>query len=158
MICCNARRKFSNDRIGGSGSGRVMNFRSRSGGRAAPVLTVHGLVRSVAGLRTSLVLLLLALLVQGTVVQTHLHFAQQALSLATAPSDRQPHASTPDTTGRPAHCPLCKEAAMAGAYVLPPPVILPPPPAPVRWIAVAAMAEFGLLAPAHAWQSRAPPQ
>ena len=146
--------------MGGSGSGRAMNSRSRSGGRVAPVLTssLVGLVRSVAGLRTGLLLLLLALLVQGTAVQTHLHFVQEARSLGIASSDRQVHASTPDTNAPAADCPLCQEAATAGAYVLPPATILLSPPRPVLWVTAASIAEFGLLAPALGWQSRAPPQ
>lgn len=137
-----------------------MDHRARSAGRSAPRLPNSGssLVRSPDGLRKFLFLLLLALLVQGTVVQTHLHFARQAISPAAAASDRasqsgQPHKGDPST-----NCPLCQEAAMAGAYLLPPATVLPPPPATVLWISAAAMVEFGLITPPLGWQSRAPPR
>jgi hypothetical protein len=55
-------------------------------------------------------------------------------------------------------CPLCQEAAMAGAYLLPPAIVIPPPPAPLPWIAAATIGEFNLLAPALGWLSRAPPR
>jgi hypothetical protein len=137
-----------------------MKGSARSGGRAAPRLPSSGsrLIRSVAGLRTALVFLLFALLVQGTAVQAHLHFAQQARTLAAASSGPQVHVSSSGRDDPGTDCRLCQEATMAGAYVLPPAVILPSPPAPVLWGALASIAEFGLLAPAQGWQSRAPPQ
>src|SRR5687767_7591295 len=119
--------------MSGSGSGRVMNFRARPLGQAAVRLPASGnsLVRSVVGLKTFLFFLLLALLAQGIAIRTHLHFAPQASSLAAAPSDRQLHVGGADRDAAAALCRLCKEAAMAGAFVLPPATVLPPPPAPV---------------------------
>jgi hypothetical protein len=137
-----------------------MQSRARSGGRAAPRLPISGsgLIHSAAGLRTALVLLLLALLVQGIAVQTHLHFAQQARALAATSSVQQVQVSKPDQNGPAADCPLCQEATTAGAYLLPPATTLPSPPATVLWVAAASLAEFGLRAPAQGWRSRAPPR
>jgi hypothetical protein len=102
--------------------------------------------------------LLLALLVQGTAVQTHLHFVGQAHARAVAASDGANSAFQPGKTDTSTPCRLCQEAAMAGAYVLPSAAVLPLPPAPARRAATAATVAFGLLVPAHGWQSRAPPQ
>jgi len=103
-------------------------------------------------------LLLACLLVQGTAVQTHLHFTAKARAAALA----GPHGQTLralDTGGSdPADCPLCQEAAMAGAYLLPTAIALPAPPVlPIR-ADVAVLRALGVFASAHSWQSRAPPQ
>ncbi len=102
-------------------------------------------------------LLLLGFVVQGTAIQAHLHFAGQSSSPIAASSDRAAPAAKPGKED-PANCPLCQEAAMAGAYVLPTAVVLPPPPAVVLWIAGTTLAAFALPTAAHSWQSRAPPQ
>lgn len=104
------------------------------------------------------VLLLFILLVQGTLVQTHVHFSERASSPVAVSVDRHAQVSRQSTGDSPVDCPLCQEAAMAGAYTLPPVLVLPSPPAPVLWSAGAVLAGFGLVAPAHAWRSRAPPQ
>lgn len=103
-------------------------------------------------------LLLLGFVVQGTAIQTHLHFARQASSALVASSDRFAQAAKPNKDDSPANCPLCQEAAMAGAFVLPSAAVLPPPPAAVVWIVRTTLATFGLLTRAHSWQSRAPPR
>jgi len=104
-------------------------------------------------------LLLACLLVQGTAVQTHVHFTAKARAAALA----GPHGQTlraPDTGGGsdPADCPLCQEAATAGAYLLPTAIVLPAPPALPLWAGAAVLRALGVFASAHNWQSRAPPQ
>jgi hypothetical protein len=116
------------------------------------------LARSRRGPATFFLFLLLALLVQGTLVQTHLHFAEQGFAPVAAASHGVSQDAQPDGSASWAHCRLCQEAAMAGAYVLPPATVLPPLSIAPLGITAAAMAEFGLLAPAQGWQSRAPPQ
>jgi len=132
-----------------------MKFRLDSGGHTAAALPASG--RWPVRARPLLALLLLVLLVQGTAVQTHVHWARQA-GVSAAASRGSVQASNPAQGDSSADCPLCREAAMAGAYVLPPAVVLPPPPAAVLWIAATSLAAFGLLTTAHSWRSRAPPQ
>ena len=102
-------------------------------------------------------LMLLVLLAQGTAVQTHVHWARQASEPATA-SRGSVQAANPAQGDSSADCLLCREAAMAGAYVLPPVVVVPTPPAAVLSIDTDPRAAFGLPTTAHSWQSRAPPQ
>jgi len=104
------------------------------------------------------VLLLFCFVAQGTAVQSHVHFVGHA-SPAFEGSVAVRLTAAPSGNGdSPANCPLCQEAAMAGAYVLPQAPTLPPPPAPALRIAVAAMAAFTLLTPSLGWLSRAPPE
>ena len=114
--------------------------------------------RLVAGPRTLLLFLLLALLVQGGLVQSHLHFAQQAGPFAASSDDRVGHLSRSDPRDPALDCRLCQEAALAGAYVLPPPVGTPTPPATDPWIATTRPAAFILRAALPHWHSRAPPR
>jgi hypothetical protein len=102
-------------------------------------------------------LLLLALLVQGTAIQTHLHFAQRPSSVAVATSDSRVRnaKSGPDDS---AVCPLCREAAIAGTYLLPPAIIVPLLANVVVWTSTAKLTEFELLAQPLGWLSRAPPR
>lgn len=136
-----------------------MKVSARSGGRAAPWVPTRGnrVVRSLANLRAGLFLLLLALVAQGTAVQAHLHFAEQAQSLAVSPGEQAP-ASQPSERDIYAHCALCHQAATAGAYLLPPVTILASSPPATSLVATLAMVRFGLVGPALGWQSRAPPQ
>ena len=136
-----------------------MAFRLGSGARREPKVSRTGSSLSLARAFPEWLafLLLLGFVVQGTAIQTHLHFTQQAGSSLIASSNRAAPASKTDKDD-PANCPLCQEAAMAGVYVLPPATVLPPPPAVVLWIAGTTLASFALLTSAHSWQSRAPPQ
>jgi hypothetical protein len=104
------------------------------------------------------VVLLFALLVQGTAVQAHLHFARHVQAPAVTSSERAIHASADGAGDSSTDCRLCQEAAMAGAYLLPPATVLPAPPALVPWLGSAALNAFQLVAPALGWQSRAPPR
>jgi hypothetical protein len=135
-----------------------MTFRVRSGRRIAPWLPSSGtLAVAPSWLRLFAVLLLACVLVQGTLVQSHLHFAGQANRPA---ASNEPSAQlAKPAKGDPAtECPLCHDAAMAGAYLLPSAAVLPPPPAAILWLFAAPMAAFGLPSPALGWLSRAPPQ
>lgn len=116
-------------------------------------------LRSARAWPRALVMLLLAcLLIHGTAIQTHIHFTGQA-RLAAAMSGAQAGQTVKSGSGGDAtECPLCQEAAMAGAYVLPPVPVLPPPPAPVLWTVAAILPAFALLAPSLGWLSRAPPE
>jgi len=134
------------------GSERAMTFGLRSGEHADPKPRL-GFALS----RSLVLLLLLCFVVQGTAVQSHVHFVAHA-SPALAGSSTA-HLAAPSSKGdSPVDCPLCQEAAMAGSYVLPSVPVLPPPPALVVWTAVAAMAAFTLLTPTLGWLSRAPPE
>jgi hypothetical protein len=105
--------------------------------------------------RAFVLLLLACLLIQATAVQTHVHYAHRGLSAAAGEGRVQAPSSGQDPAK---DCPLCREAAMAGAYVLPPAIALPAPPAPILWVATAVVTRFDLLAPPFGWRSRAPPQ
>jgi len=136
-----------------------MTSKVRSDERMAPRLPNSGdIAVARAWPRLFAVLLLACLLVQGTLVQSHVHFAGQQGAPAAASSLQSPQLSKPATGDPLADCVLCHEAAMAGAYLLPQATVLPPPPAPVLWLFTAAMVGFGLPSPALGWQSRAPPQ
>jgi hypothetical protein len=107
--------------------------------------------------RALLFVLFVCLLFQGTAVQAHLHLAP-----ATEPSAFE--TAGPISVGvagkdeAKAACALCVEAATAGHYLPAGGNALPPPPARVLGVDPQALAEFRLLARAHAWLSRAPPQ
>jgi hypothetical protein len=135
-----------------------MTFKVRSGGRIAPWLPSSGSLTVARALpRLFAVLLLACLLVQGTLVQSHLHFAARSNPQA-ASSEPSSQLSKPAKGDPATECPLCHDAAMAGAYLLPSAAILPPPPAAILWLFTAPMAAFGLPSPAFGWLSRAPPQ
>jgi len=114
--------------------------------------------RGRAWARVLVFFLLLCFVVQGSVVQSHVHLVEQASPLAAAPGPSHIAAAPSGKGDSPADCPLCQEAAMAGAYLLPPVVVLPPPPVLVPWIAAATLAAFGLPAQPLGWLSRAPPE
>jgi len=107
------------------------------------------------------ILLLVAFLVQSTLVQTHVHAAplaapagisaQNATGQSGGPSQHTPA----DTSG---YCFVCWEAAVAGQFLQPTAVFLPPPPQPAGWEAPQFAAEFALGKVSHGWLSRAPPQ
>jgi hypothetical protein len=119
----------------------------------------RSLARLHAWSRVFILLLFVAgLLAQSTAVQTHLHFVQTAQAQAPIPGDRGDQLWKSNANDPPADCPLCREAAMAGSYVVPPAVAVPPPPAPAPWTAVATMLAFDLAARAQDWLSRAPPR
>ena len=137
-----------------------MDSRLRSDGRTPPELSVKGSIldRAREVPRLLVLLLLLCFVVQGTEVQSHVHFVRQAVSLTVASGNAQVEATPAGKSDSPADCPLCRESAMAGDYVLPSAPVLPPPPEQVLWNAAAVLAAFTLLAPPLGWLSRAPPE
>ena len=114
--------------------------------------------RTRAWPRVLVFLLLFAFVAQGTAVHSHIHPAAAAKPFAsTARADRAQ--LSPKTGDSPAaDCPLCQEAAMAGAYVLAAAPAVPPPPARMLWSAPAEPARFQLPPPSPGWRSRAPPE
>src|SRR6187549_2066250 len=88
--------------------------------------------------RALALLLLACVLLQGTAIQAHLHFAQQATLIA-ASADGLSKATAPGHANPTAECALCQEAALQGAYVLPPVVVLPAPPASTLLAAAASI-------------------
>jgi hypothetical protein len=145
------------DRARFGGSERVIKFGSAMGVREARArLPGGGGTRALP--RTFVLLLLACLLIQGTAVQSHLHCVGQTRSTVAASAQPPAQVTKPAKGDHAGDCPLCQEAAMAGAYVLPPAIILPPPPAPFLWVGAAAIGELGLPAPALGWLSRAPPR
>ena len=137
-----------------------MDLRLRSGERSAPQLPVTGGLFDRARRLPRLIvfLLLVCFVVQGIAVQSHVHFVRQANAFLTHSGHNQVEAPRSGKGDSPADCPLCREAAMAGAYVLPASPVVPPPSAPVLWTAAAPMAAFAVLAPPLGWLSRAPPE
>ena len=129
-------------------SGRPMEPTPRNSGRFA---MAH------AGPRLLALLLLACLLVQGTLVQSHLHFTGRA-DLRFASGEQVSQLSKPVTGDAATDCWLCHEAAMAGAYLLPNATIVPSAPAWTLWLFQASIAEFSLPSPPLGWLSRAPPQ
>lgn len=135
-----------------------MAYRLRFGGSPGHDLrnAAFSLARTVAGPWALGLLLVASLLLQATAVQTHVHFTAPTHTIT--PGERSARISIPATGQSPADCPLCQEAAMAGAYLLPPAIVVPPAPATLHWLAATALLPFGLRAPPRGWQSRAPPQ
>jgi hypothetical protein len=103
--------------------------------------------------------MLLAILWQSFVTQTHVHADPGLYATAIADS-----AGTPARlkAGRapsdlPATCPICQEVAHAGSYLSPAAVALEPPVLADHWRDVAPSPATALRQRSHAWQSRAPP-
>jgi|SRR5450755_4491940 len=112
---------------------------------------------------------LLAFIVQSFATQTHIHIpgqselapvAQQATTqtiVTKAPPSLNREHSPQLPTDDPAHCPLCQEFLLSGAYVAPVILAIPLPaqittPAPltaVRFVIAEAVS--------HGWNSRGPP-
>lgn len=98
--------------------------------------------------------ILLAFVLQGLVIQTHLHrTAPVAVHHQTSPA--QPSRQDPLD---PANCPLCQEILHAGAALTP---VSPQLPLILGWVFTAVLG-LAVLAqtppPLPAWQSRAPPR
>jgi hypothetical protein len=108
--------------------------------------------------RVFVALLLACLLLQGTAVQTHVHFFAKAAPTASLSGGTSAQFSKAGKDGDSAGCLLCQQAAVAGAYLLPQAVLLPAPPALGSWISAAILGEFNLAMPARGWRSRAPPK
>jgi hypothetical protein len=116
----------------------------------APARSAHSLLLAL--------LLLAAFLGQSIVTQSHIHFASSAAPAVAEGSFKAPPLSKRGPADSPADCPVCRELAAAGHYLLPDPVILPSIILPLAWVFVLPL--FGIACPqrSHRWQSRAPPQ
>lgn len=109
--------------------------------------------------RLALLWLVLALLCQGFVTQTHAHSGtEQGWSIAGAA--RTATATVDDQKRSPAAptCPLCEEKALFGAYLLGGSIVFAKPVDVAVAYSVASFAAFILSLPSHAWRSRAPPR
>jgi hypothetical protein len=98
------------------------------------------------------------LVVQSTAVQTHVHFTALSGPLANSSVRHGVAIAKASKGSEVADCLLCEQAALAGAYLLPQAVAAVPWPGTVWWHAASVVRQFGLVAQAHGWQSRAPPE
>jgi len=107
-----------------------------------------------------LLLMLAAFLAQTVATQSHVHF------FGTAPGAGASTATTADAgqilSSAPAgvlpDCPLCRELAMSGHYVLPDPVALSEGRGALFWLFATSVAALACRSRSHRWQSRAPPR
>jgi hypothetical protein len=108
----------------------------------------------------ALLIMLAAFLAQNVATQSHVHFFGAApvagASAATAGSagqllSRAPVGALPD-------CPLCRELATSGHYVLPKPVALFEGQLAYFSLFTASVAVLACRQRSHRWQSRAPPR
>jgi hypothetical protein len=109
---------------------------------------------------------LVAFVLQGFIVQTHIHFAPAGLARLTGYSSADTAPAATGTPGQhakhapsdnPAYCPICQVATLAGFFVATTTVVLH---VPFAWIETGApvfTARTVSGAVAHDWQSRAPP-
>ena len=103
--------------------------------------------------------MLLAILWQSFVTQTHIHAEPGMYAVAIADSAGKPAQlkAGQAPSDLPATCPICQEIAHAGSY-LSPTIVAFQPPIPVGlWRYVAPSLAATLHQRSHAWQSRAPP-
>jgi len=104
--------------------------------------------------------MLLAILWQSFVTQTHVHANPGAYATAISDSAGAP---TRLKTGEapsdlPTTCPICQEVAHAGSYLSPAAVALQPPVPVDLWRTLTPTLSPTLRQRSHAWQSRAPPR
>jgi hypothetical protein len=103
--------------------------------------------------------MLLAILWQSFVTQTHIHtdagsYAAAIADSANAPAQLKTGQAPSDL---PATCPICQEIAHAGSYLSPDAVTFQPPLSIPVWRTVAPSRALAVHQRSHAWQSRAPP-
>ncbi len=106
--------------------------------------------------RLMMLWVLLAFVIQGYAVQTHIHgtaFATPHVVSISAGSHQ-----TPDDPNDPDNCPLCQEMIHAGVYVTPVAVALPITLSAINFVTRFVIALPAGVAFTHGWQSRAPPQ
>jgi hypothetical protein len=104
--------------------------------------------------RAILALTLVTFALAGYATQTHIHIpaGSEAGEVAIGHSG---HGKAP--LDDPAHCPLCQEYLLSGAYVVPAPIVLPLP-ASAEFQAPRLVHELSFVgALSHSWNSRAPP-
>lgn len=104
-------------------------------------------------LRQVVLLFALAAFAQANyLTQTHVHLP----AVAAAATSEIPHDKSPQNDD-PAHCPLCQEYLLAGAWVIPAPVVLPlPVTAAFHYFSFRRSIPF-VAAASHDWHGRAPP-
>lgn len=118
-------------------------------------------VRTI-GSRFAVLFLMLAVLLQAGVIETHNHLAS---TLAAATSQQLVPANVSAATivasgkSQPATpaCPLCEERALFGSYMPAVPVAVIVPVAIASWYAPARLLSSAGRQVSHAWRSRAPP-
>lgn len=105
--------------------------------------------------RALVVALLLAFSWQGFVTQTHLHAPAEAGAAPAAPGTlATPRHRRPDP---PASCPICRDIAHAGRFVLPPAIRWHRPEPSAAWLAAPLPVRWTRPSRSHAWLSRGPP-
>jgi hypothetical protein len=104
--------------------------------------------------RLVLAFTLVAFAQAGYFTQTHIHGAPGLAGNSVLAQDGHGKLPAPDD---PAHCPLCQEYLLAGAYLVPPPIILPTPAAAAFEAYRAPRELFFVAAASHGWYGRAPP-
>jgi len=102
--------------------------------------------------------MLLAILWQSFIIQTHVHGAPGGYAIADSAGAPTRLKAGEAPSELPAACPICQEVAHAGSYLLPAAVALQPP-----MVVHLSGAVTQMLAPtrrqrSHLWQSRAPPR
>ncbi|HLY04545.1 MAG TPA: hypothetical protein VKR31_02245 [Rhizomicrobium sp.] len=103
--------------------------------------------------RAVLVFTLLAFVQAGYVTQTHIHIPA-APSGSTISVQTGGKAPLPDD---PAHCPICQEYLLSGAYFTPPPIVLPLPVSVAATLASVVDVSRFVATLSHSWYGRAPP-
>ena len=106
------------------------------------------------------VAILLAILWQSFVTQTHIHAGPVGyVSMVSADAGASPRLKAGQPLSElPAVCPICQEIAHTGSYLTPTAVALQPPVSVSLQRAIAPSLAQTLHQRSHAWRSRAPPQ
>ena len=103
--------------------------------------------------RVVLTLSVLAFLQASYVTQTHIHIP--AVPGGAAALVQPGHGKAP--LDDPAHCPICQEYLLSGAYFVPPPILLPLPESLAIAFQSLDRAFLFVAAVSHSWHGRAPP-
>jgi len=105
-----------------------------------------------------LICVLLAFVWHSTIVQSHVHYraaGQFAAGLAQLTTPAEPDYTKAEVGAK--DCPLCKEAGLSGAYLLPVLIVLQVIANDYPGQTFAAFREVDRSARSHLWRSRAPP-
>ena len=101
---------------------------------------------------------LLAFSWQSFVTQTHEHFGSGTYSAVAGAKTATPQMKGGRSpTNPPDTCPICREIAQAGHYLLPTSVAFHTPETITHWLTVTPSLVLALCLRSHAWLSRAPP-
>ena len=105
-----------------------------------------------------LLAVLLAFTSQSFVTQTHEHLDQAAYSAVASVKAAGAQSQTGQSPANPADtCPICREMAQAGHYLLPTLVAIQIFETTTHWLAVTRPLALTPHQQSHTWQSRAPP-